>query len=211
MNGCIQVIDVSAAQGAIDWGKVAASGISQARIKIYDGNEGPDACAVANVTCALANGIAVTPYCAAFPLPVAAGHSARDAASQVRLFVSMARMLKLDASRLYLDYEWPGVPDLPKWGQTLSGVLNWAVTAKHAAQALGMSVGTYVGQYYADAVGFCTVPDFAEDNPLWLADYRPEPHTPGPWTDWQAWQWTNLGTCPGIQTKVDLSWVRVTS
>lgn len=40
---------------------------------------------------------------------------------------------------------------------------------------------------------------------LWLAQYGPTPELPDGWNDWWLWQYTESGTCPGINAPVDLN------
>lgn len=43
-------------------------------------------------------------------------------------------------------------------------------------------------------------------SPLWVAHWGvAEPDVPAPWTDWAFWQYTNVGSLPGITGNVDLN------
>jgi len=70
-------------------------------------------------------------------------------------------------------------------------------------QALGLRPLVYTGPaFWADQVGGSSAVSAC---PLWLADYRSEPHVPPGWTDWTFWQWSGTGHWPGVPRYVDRS------
>src|SRR5579864_9557685 len=95
-------LDVSAAQGRVDWGCVAGMGCRFAIIKCKQGNDGIDPRFAENVAGAKAAGLLVGAYHFAYPLPKL------DPRAQARAFFE-ASSLGNRAGELppALDLEWP--------------------------------------------------------------------------------------------------------
>lgn len=121
-------IDVSAAQGRIDWQKVAGSGVRFAYVKCGEGNENRlDSTYAANVAGALGAGLFVGAYYVGWPLPEN-GDPSRSPRAQAERFWKAAKGLGCNPCELppMFDCEWP-TPDLwPKWGCTPLQICHWA-------------------------------------------------------------------------------------
>jgi lysozyme len=52
-----------------------------------------------------------------------------------------------------------------------------------------------------------------EEYPIWWARYKRKKHLVGPedklkgWKEWDVWQYTGHGSCPGIKGRCDLNWM----
>ena len=190
----IRGIDVSKYQGAIDWRKVAASGIRFAFVRTgwagYEGGveEGFDPRFVENITGARAAGLGIGAYLYSYLTSPAAAHTAAE---------GMMRLV------------FPFRPDYPM-------VLDFEDAKTYAP--LGRNRNTAIvrtfledleaGGYYAMLY---TYTNFANNYlnmnelrayDLWIADYRSEVGYRGPYG---IWQYTSNGRVPGINTAVDLN------
>ena len=216
MNDCELQIDVSVAQGPnLDFARMFKAGATRAAIRIVNGNDGKDACALQNVTRAQQAGMKVEGYVACFPLPPKYGHANRDPQGQCDLFIAESLILGLDDEIIWLDVEWPPISDnghmddLQHWNQTPRGVRDWVVEATSYLKSRGMRPGIYGYPYYLTALGLDVTPELAEV-PLWIANYGVQaPSVPPPWSDWMAWQHTDKGTLDGCHSLIDLSFRRI--
>ena len=176
-------IDVSHFQGAVDWAKVAGSGVQFAYIKSSQGATNGDPQAVANCLSARA---ACVPYGLYHVFTANAG------AEQIQNFKQRRLSLK---------------PDLPCWLDIEPG----SVTDETAPQALAMLQGAFqptdcVYCSPSTAQAYLSDPDFQR---YWLAiaHYTDEP-SPNTvlWPGWRFWQYSATGRVEGISTPVDMDW-----
>lgn len=213
----IRGIDVSDAQGVIDWATEAAAGIQFAIIKCSTGNDpGVDKRFAANVASARKAGITVGGYHFGYPLPTDAAHPGRDPESQAKTAFDKFAGLGTVAGDLppVLDLEWPTVPDWTKWACNAEQIRAWGLAFLHAAENLwGCKPFLYSYPDFLKQIAVGAEPGYA-DYPLWMADYSKYQHAPppdgaspvipAPWTDWALWQHSgNTLTLPNSKTICD--------
>lgn len=190
-----QGIDVSHYQGAIDWAKVKAAGISFVFIKATEGTTLQDDQFAANWAGAKAQGILRGAY-----------HyfiNSLDPTTQAQAFL---KVLGKDLGELppvvdVEDKNTPGDPDhLLAFCQTVQA-------------ATGVKPIIYTGKWYWDDQQYWDHAfHWTGGNDLWIADYSgaPAPALPSDWTTWRFWQSGQAGTAPasgsvaGISAPVDL-------
>lgn len=193
------MIDVSNNNGHVNWEKVAAAGHKIAAIKVSEGsNHYPDtfyddAFFRYNMAGAKANGILACPYFFARP-----GTSAEK---QARHFLTLCHShIYRGAGKLLLDIE-------DKAGLSQTALIDWVADFNGVLQSVIHSL-TPIYSYSA------FLPQFGSafvKHPLWVANYDGKkglpPNSTGEWTRKMVYahQFTDNGTCPGIEGKVDLS------
>lgn len=200
-------LDVSEHQGYIDWGAVAEAGYSFAFIRVgyrgygADGILYEDRAAVDNLQRAKAAGLKVGTYVFSQAL------SEEEAREEARLALRVIQSSGVETD-LPLMYD----PELIKddWGRANEisrdqVVLNTAAFQEEIAKEAGPDLKTDIysnlpwEHHYFDA-------ETMNRNEIWYADYEKKPQTPYHFT-W--WQYTNEGSVPGIEGRVDLNlWIR---
>jgi lysozyme len=182
----IRGIDVSAVQGDVDWGRVAASGVRFAIMKCAQGNEaGRDATFARNVAGARNAGLAVGCYLFGYPLP--AGKEGRDPVEQAKIHYAKCDRVGTRDGELppALDLEWPAPEDWARWQCNAAQVRDWGLAYLDAAKALwGRIPLVYTYPWFWQHVRAAGALDRYAEYPLWLADYSRDtaPHVPAPWT-----------------------------
>ena len=200
-------LDVSEHQGYIDWEAVAEAGYSFAFIRVgyrgygADGILYEDRAAVDNLQRAKAAGLKVGTYVFSQAL------SEEEAREEARLALRVIQSSGVETD-LPLMYD----PELIKddWGRANEisrdqVVLNTAAFQEEIAKEAGPDLKTDIysnlpwEHHYFDA-------ETMNRNEIWYADYEKKPQTPYHFT-W--WQYTNEGSVPGIEGRVDLNlWIR---
>lgn len=200
-------LDVSEHQGYIDWEAVAEAGYSFAFIRVgyrgygADGILYEDRAAVDNLQRAKAAGLKVGTYVFSQAL------SEEEAREEARLALRVIQSSGMETD-LPLMYD----PELIKddWGRANEisrdqVVLNTAAFQEEIAKEAGPDLKTDIysnlpwEHHYFDA-------ETMNRNEIWYADYEKKPQTPYHFT-W--WQYTNEGSIPGIEGRVDLNlWIR---
>lgn len=200
-------LDVSEHQGYIDWEAVAEAGYSFAFIRVgyrgygADGILYEDRAAVDNLQRAKAAGLKVGTYVFSQAL------SEEEAREEARLALRVIQSSGMETD-LPLMYD----PELIKddWGRANEisrdqVVLNTAAFQEEIAKEAGPDLKTDIysnlpwEHHYFDA-------ETMNRNEIWYADYEKKPQTPYHFT-W--WQYTNEGSVPGIEGRVDLNlWIR---
>lgn len=200
-------LDVSEHQGYIDWEAVAEAGYSFAFIRVgyrgygADGILYEDRAAVDNLQRAKAAGLKVGTYVFSQAL------SEEEAREEARLALRVIQFSGMETD-LPLMYD----PELIKddWGRANEisrdqVVLNTAAFQEEIAKEAGPDLKTDIysnlpwEHHYFDA-------ETMNRNEIWYADYEKKPQTPYHFT-W--WQYTNEGSVPGIEGRVDLNlWIR---
>ncbi len=191
-------LDVSAAQGTIDWTAVAALGCEFAIVKACEGNKpGTDPQYQANVAGARAAGLAVGGYFFAYPL------ANIDPAACAREHFEASGGIGSHEGELppALDLEWPSPDAWARWGCSAPQIRAWALAYLDAmATAWGRTPILYTYPSFWSAVGGANEPRFARYVP-WIAAY-PAPCTwpaaggaapiPRPWAQGTSglWQFT---------------------
>ena len=192
-------IDVSKWQGAIDWSQVAGGGISFAFIKATEGVDYVDPYFTANIQAAHAAGVLAGAY--HFASPYTDGID--DSVSEANDFAAAIRpYLKSGYLRPVLDLE-----QGRDYGRT--ALSAWTCSFISRVKSLtGVEPIVYCNSNYARNYIDGTVSDYN----LWVANYTYDtndlPGT-GVWSDWDFWQWSNQGSVPGINARVDLDVCRV--
>jgi GH25 family lysozyme M1 (1,4-beta-N-acetylmuramidase) len=209
----VRGLDVSAAQGVVDWPSIAALGCRFAILKCSEGNRpGWDPQFERNVAGAKAAGLVVGAYHFAYPLPNSGGD--RDPQSQAQHAFALSGGLGTRPGDLApaFDFEWPAPPEWAKWGCDPAQLRAWALAYLVAAEALwGRKPMLYTYPDFWAHVGGASEPAFAA-YPLWMASYPhgsawpidgDKPAIPKPWADWACWQFTGGGMHLPNATPVD--------
>jgi lysozyme len=181
---------------AIDWRRVADSGVSFAFVKATESTTYTNAYFADDYAAAKRAGLVRSAYHYARPKS-----DLRTARDQADFFVRTAgRADQRGDLPLTLDIEESG--GLPP--KTLIAWTHAFVDEVMALTSRPVLIYTYP-YFWQHAMGNTT--DFA-DLPLWLASYRsggPKEPLPGGWTSWTFWQYTAKGRIPGIAAAVDRS------
>ena len=199
-SGCVPMIDVSAAQGVVDWPAVYASGVRAVYIEHGVGNDTANPCAAAQVAGARAAGLIVGRYDFVFPIGIPG--AGRDPIAQA------SRHAAIDWGPYDLpavvDVEWPAPEQWGRWGCTASQIVQWVFRYSLARPEV---TRVYISPGFLASLGY--PPEFSRFD-LWLAAWEGgEPKAPAPFGSWAAWQHSSGGHVPGVTGAVDLSWLRV--
>lgn len=179
-------IDVSAHQGAIDWSKVAASGVEFAYVRAMEGAD-VDREFARNWQGAKRAGVLRGAY-----VYFRARHSGTE---QARLLL---RLLGDDQGEL------PPALDIETLDDQSANVLvaRMAEWLGVVGAAVGRKPVIYSGQFWHWTVGSSVFSAY----PLWTPDYTTSgaPGVPQGWRRWTLWQTGSDGAVPGIAGRVDL-------
>ncbi len=179
------VIDLSHFNGSPDFSRVKAAGIEAVILKASQGTAWIDPMFHRNLTNAITNNLLVGAY-----------HfgTGDDATIQANHFLSVAGSVPLKV----LDFE--------------TNTSGQSMTAVQANEFIQVVTSGKFPILYAD-IGhiqqLAIFPLISQDCPLWIAQYKyePEPHIPdNTWSKWTLWQYTDSGTVPGVNGKVDRSY-----
>ena len=185
-------VDVSAAQGALDWGLVGAAGIRWAVLKASEGPGYVDPTYYRNSELCRAQGIIQGAYHFAVV--------SRDPVEQARHFHEVVGRVHLDDLSSVLDYE--PKPD----ALTSKQHCVWIDRFCDEYEALsGRQCIVYTGAFVVGGFSFKDV----SDRPLWLAQYTSEVRwLPSQWQDWAFWQYSGDGgeRLPGVKIDIDRDW-----
>ena len=190
-NSYVKGIDVSHWQGNIDWKKVYEAGYRFAFVKATEGVSFKDPNFERNIEEARKVGIIVGAYHFA--------HPEKDSpVEEAKFFVSVAgKYIRSGYLRPALDLERGcnlGSKKLSEWVQ------KWIETVKVET---GVEPIIYVNSYYTNNCLDKSVDKYG----LWIAHwtYSPSvlPNT-GIWSNWLFWQYSDNGSIPGIEGRVDL-------
>lgn len=167
-------VDISSIQGAVDFTKFAALGLSFVICRCYVGNDALDVNYACNIACAKAEGLSVMAYHYVYPLPTSAYHAYRDPVSQAQLHYASA-----GGVRAACDLEFPSPDKWAYWGVSASFIHDWTLAYLDAYEALDKRpMVFYTYPSFAVAVGLDA--PFAS-RPLWIASYTAQPTIPAPW------------------------------
>jgi len=187
-------IDISHHNGPIDFGKVAAAGVTFAYVKASEGTHTRDR-------------LYQTNYAGLKQSEIARGayhffHPQLDAQAQASNFLSVVSRLFPGDLPPALDVELSG-------GQSPSmiadGMRRWLDLIQ---EKLGRTPVIYTSaSFWNNALGGTAAFD---EYRLWVAEYtsNPEPSIPTGFSDYLFWQYRELGTVPGITGTVDLDWFK---
>jgi len=194
----LEGIDVSRANGAIDWQQVAAAGKSFAYLKATEGSQYVDSAYSTYRSAARAAGLRVGAYHYAQP-----GSDPGGAAVQADHFVDVAAFQGGDLLPI-LDIELTN-------GLSTSALQAWAAEfLDRVYTRTGIRPGVYASpNFWKERLG--DTPAIAQSgySMLWIAHWTtaPAPSVPAAnWggNGWAIWQYTDKGTVPGITKPTDL-------
>jgi len=205
-------VDVSHYDGTINWTNVKSSGISFAWAKATEGVSIPDAYFTLNAVNAKAAGVYIGAYHFAHP-------EANSPSAEANYFWSVAgNYIKGDGLSIQpvLDYETFTAPNNIPVGAT--SYADWAnqwcnvIVSKAAAAGVAVIPVIYTA---TGSGGACNLDSSVAQWNSWIA--QPDngnPQTGNPWEDggceewglgvWTAWQYSWVGSVPGITGAVDL-------
>jgi lysozyme len=189
-GGVLRGVDVSEYQGSVDWGAVAASGISFAIARVSDGTGTLDPDFSANWSGIKAAGLVRGVY--------QFFRASEDPTAQANLLVSTVGTLDPGDLSPVADVE---VLDCES-GDTL--VANLAIWVARIQTLTGRTPMIYASPGFWD-----DLPSTNQFSSLgsWVADWGPScPDTSTPWTNWQFWQYSDDGSVSGIGGAVDLDY-----
>lgn len=184
-------IDVSYAQGVIDWAAVATQGnVSFVYAKATEGLTLVDDQFARNRTVTMARSIP----CGAYHF----FHFDLDPLAQAQHFLSVAKPGKGDLLPM-VDVEVSNGDDIA----TKVAKLSQFITAvERAIGGKRMLVYSSYGFWNSSMGGSAAF----SGHPLWIAEYNndPQPTLPSGWNSWAIWQYSDAGSVAGISGSVDL-------
>jgi lysozyme len=191
-------IDVSRWQGTINWAAVAASvpRVELAVIRATLGSSGIDDRYPSNWAAAKAAGI---PRLGVYHYVIPGVDPARQAEHILTTITDFGtEPLTLDVERREIDKATPF--DRIAFTRLLTALVLLL------RPRVGLRIYTSASEWAA----MTTLPEWAGEFPLWVADYRirPAPAIPQGWQTWELWQFTGSGRLAGIAGAVDLNHVR---
>jgi lysozyme len=189
ISSLLLAVDTSMYQGAVDWPKVKAAGVSVAICKASEGTTWQDSTYFDHMNKARAAGLAVGPYHFFRPRD--------DGGVQADHFLQTAGWNDAWCSPA-LDME------------VMDGVSPPAVLARAGAwcerveKATGRIPIIYTSpNFWRNLLGN---PTNWTRHPLWISHYGvAAPDIPGGWTDYALWQYTSVGRVDGIPGNADLN------
>lgn len=190
----VKGIDVSNWQGDIDWKQVKDAGYQFAFMKATEGNFYVDKYFDANRRGAGDAGLKVGYY--------HYFHPEESVESQVKLFTDVVGKAEPDSLRMVIDAEDPG-----KWRgypleQRVKMVEDFLQGVKEKT-GVTPQVCIYCSPNFADEI-LGNAPELKKYS-LWIANYGvDQPTIPEPWKKWDFWQYSDAGSVPGVQGRVDL-------
>jgi len=190
----LEGIDVSHNNGAIDWSRVNAAGISFAFIKATEGESWEDPKWQTNLAGCQSTGI--------MPGLYHFYHHDVDPVAQATHFLKTIGEHASSGVPIAIDVEAPddGAGSLTYGPDEVVHRVTAFVNA--VTQAVGRSplIYTYPAAW-KELTGDSD--SFAATCPLWIASYEAAPSIPNGWTGATIWQYTDKGNVDGIETIVD--------
>lgn len=187
-------IDVSSAQGKVQWDKLGPIGLRFCFIKSAEKDYPVDTTFAANVAGARAAGLVVGTYMVPHPIP------SLDPKEQAQRHCSLSGALGAKSGDLppVADLEVPAPQDWAKYGCSAGQIRAWLLAYLAEVEALwGVAPLVYSYPYWLQAIGVASEPEFARYG-LWMADYSRFPKSwptdgsspviPKPWASWTFWQ-----------------------
>lgn len=191
-------IDVSYANGTIDWAKVKAAGIAFAIIRAGYGRYEVDSQFSANIKGALAQGIPVGIYWFSYALNV---DGAKQEAQKC-LETIQGYNITLP---VFFDFEYDTIRYAEEQGVTLGKTAynDHAVAFCEAIKAAGYKAGVYYNlDYYNRFVDTSRLGDYY----TWYAQYASSPNI----SDHDIWQYSSSGTIAGLSGRFDMNQLKNT-
>lgn len=184
-------IDISYAQGVIDWSAVAAQGnVSFAYAKATEG--------ISIVDDQFERNWSVTRMRS---IPRGAYHFFHfdvDPVAQAQHFLSVATPAKGDLLPM-VDVEVPNGDDL---ATKVAKLGQFITTVERAIGGKRMLIYSSYGFWNSSMGGSGAF----SGHPLWIAEYNndPQPSLPNGWNSWAIWQYSDAGSVAGINGSVDM-------
>ncbi|HZV01803.1 MAG TPA: GH25 family lysozyme [Planctomycetota bacterium] len=172
-------IDVSQYDGALDWSKIAASGVTFAIARVSDGLNYPDPYFAKNWSGMKANGVIRGVY--QFFRPE------QSAVAQADLLLKATTFEPGDLPP-FLDFE---VTDNQSAATMTAGIAAWC---REIQSRTGLTPLIYTSHRVWTGIGV-SAPAGVQ---LWVSNWGvASPAMPSAWSDWTFWQYTNTSTAPG--------------
>lgn len=188
------IIDVSEAQGIIDWQKVKAAGVQTVIIRASQGTAQVDTRFHLNINGALLAGLEIGVYHALI--------ASSDGAQQAAHFLKTIEAFRADLGLpLVIDVELQNGRTPTQIADTLYAMADALAKATGVLPMIYTTAGFFNGQVGSQHDAY-----FA-DLPLWVANWRTSgnPVLPRCWQHYAYWQYSSTGKVDGIQGRVDLS------
>ena len=206
-------IDVSSHNGVVDWAQVANAGVKFAWVKATEGQTHVNRDWVRRYSGAPENNIVVGAYHFARPDLNKYDSPEADAVAEFKHFrKTLDQVGGLKSGNLVpaIDLE-AGMKTDDQYNA--DWYLKWLQLAE---EEWGVKPIVYTARWawnlYIRAAAKEDVQKFME-YPVWWANYIRKEHLVGPekqlrgWKEWDVWQYTGWGACPGIKGRVDLNWM----
>lgn len=189
-----QIIDVSEAQGSIDWSQVKAAGITTAILRATQGVMQIDKRFHENVRNASAVGIRLGFY-----------HALIASVSGASQAVNFLSVLPKD----YAPTDFPIAIDVELENHQTPGQVSETLYACAVAleKAIGQKPMIYTRISFWDSKVGAQHDDYFSQCPLWIAAWTDAgtPRLPRSFSSWRLWQFSSEGEIAGISGNVDLS------
>ena len=217
LAGAVQGIDVASAQhpksaqypqGApIDWTQVAGAGYQFTGIKATEAIYYTNPYYASDLAAAKTAGLSVIAYSFANPWPGEPGNG--TAAAQADYLVSNATVAS-SGPPLMLDIEYNPYASSESGGNECyslppSAMVTWIsqFIAEVQSRTGRLPILYTTADWWKTCTGASTA--FGPD-PMWVADYTTatSPVLPAGWSNWALWQYSSVGTPPGISGNTDL-------
>jgi len=187
-------IDISHYNGSVDYGQLAAGGVTFAFVKASEGQFTKDPLYATNYAGMQQNQIMRGAYHFFYPQI--------DAQAQAQNFLAVVTQLSAGDLPPALDIEVSGEQSP---SAIAAAMQQWLDSVQ---QSLGRTPIIYTyASFWNTALGGTTA--FA-GYPLWIAEYtsNPSPRIPTGFSDYVFWQYSQSGSVPGITGNVDMDWFK---
>jgi lysozyme len=190
MTTFVDGIDVSHYQGAIDWQKVAGSGVKFAFAKAAEGDTVTDSQFSTNWSGMAEAGL----LRGAYDFYTVGS----DPNTQAQHFLDRVKLVPGDLPPM-VDIETEG-----KAGESDSGLIT---DLRRYIDILSRAYGTAPFIYTGPGFWNDHLNDSFGDCPLWVAEYGvSSPKAVSGWSYWSIWQYSQTGSVPGVSGDVDLDY-----
>lgn len=188
--GLVKGIDVSHYNGDIDWKQVKDAGYSFVYVKSTEGISYDDPGYVDRAKGALQAGL----HCGAYHF--ARPSATNSAVAEAKHFCTWHNKVAFDLKPV-LDLEYSRL--------SASETVQWALDfISHVKSEINKDVILYTGEWFMNPFG--AEADKLAHIPLWISYYSPSaPPDLAKWNEWTIWQFSETGSCPGVNGQVDLN------
>jgi lysozyme len=179
------VIDVSHWQSTPDFSQVKAGGTIGVILKATEGTTYQDPTLYSRASSALKNGLLISTY-----------HFMRTGSIHKQMDWFLKVVDPVQGELMCLDHE--------DYGVSINDLCDAVEYLK--AERPDVKIAIYSGHVIKEQLGSAHNSILAEHTTLWIAQYTtaPAPSWPsGTWSQWSLWQYTDKGTCSGVDGPVD--------